>query len=113
MRWAWVCWDPLCSGPLGPLARTLVARPGGGGTDGPCAWGTDGLCDWGTDGLCAGVTNDLGTDVLASAAAPSGGGAGLGRERYPDGRCGAVEDAWLSVGRRPASLGVGWPPRTR
>ncbi len=29
---------------------------------------------------------------MASAAAPSGGGAGLGRDRYPGGRCGAVED---------------------
>jgi hypothetical protein len=45
-------------------------------------------------------------DVLASATAPSGGGAGLGRDRYPGGRCGAaVEGAWPSAGRRPASLG--------
>jgi hypothetical protein len=36
------------------------------------------------------------TYVLASAAAPSGGGAGLGRDRYPGGRCGAVEGAWLT-----------------
>jgi hypothetical protein len=43
--------------------------------------------------------------VLASAAAPSGGGAGLGRDRYPGGRCGAVEGAWPSEGRRPATLG--------
>ena len=46
-------------------------------------------------------------DLLASAAAPSGGGAGLGRDRYPGGRCGAVEGAWPSAGRRPAMLG-GW-----
>jgi hypothetical protein len=51
--------------------------------------------------------------VLASASAPSGKGAALGRDRYPGGRCGAVEGAWLSVGQRPASLGVGWPPRAR
>jgi hypothetical protein len=43
--------------------------------------------------------------VLASAAAPSGGGAGLGRDLYPGGRCGAVEGAWPSAGRRPATLG--------
>ena len=78
MRWAWVCWDPLCLGPLGPLAWTLVARPGGGVTDSPCAWGTDGLCAWGTDGLCAWVTNDLGTDVLAPPVSEARAWVGLG-----------------------------------
>ncbi len=55
--------------------------------------------------------NPFTLDVLASAAAPSGGGAGLarrlGRDRYPGGRCGAVEGAWVSAGRRPATLGSG------
>jgi hypothetical protein len=52
-------------------------------------------------------------DVLASAAAHSGGGSGLGRDRYQGGRCGAVEGAWLSAERRPATLGVGWQLRAR
>jgi hypothetical protein len=95
MRWAWVCWVPLCLGPPGPLAWTLVARPGDGGLLTARAPG-------GTDGLCAWVTNDLGTDVLG---APSVGGAGLGRARYPGGRCGAVKDAWLSVGAKASVAG--------
>ena len=36
---------------------------------------------------------------------PCGGGACLGRDRYPGGPWGAVEVAWPSAGRMPASLG--------
>jgi hypothetical protein len=109
-----------------PTARgALTARvPWGTDADGASRtaarllpWGTDlGLTacvPWGTDSdgaLLNAVRSPTARVVLVSAAAPSGGGAGLGRDRYLGGRCGAVEEAWLSVGRRPASLGVGWAP---
>ncbi len=76
-------WDRRAMG-MGLLGPARLGTPGAAGLDAGCQAGggcTDGSCAWGTDGLCAWVTNDLGTDVLASAAAPSGGGASLGRDR--------------------------------
>jgi hypothetical protein len=58
-------------GPPGPLAWTLVARPGDGGLLTARAPG-------GTDGLCAWVTNDLGTDVLAPPVSEARAWVGLG-----------------------------------
>jgi hypothetical protein len=68
---------------MGLLGPARLGTPGAAGLDAGCqagGGGSDGSCAWGTDGLCAWVTNELGTDVLASAAAPSGGGAGMGRD---------------------------------